>query len=63
MVTCRVIMSIGSTNCNRKRPIPERFVDHQFTAKGHGEILRTARNMAAKLIINKLTVAGLFHEE
>nr|XP_046917489.1 uncharacterized protein DDB_G0271670-like [Dermatophagoides farinae] len=76
MVTCRVIMSIeSSTNNNNndqqqqqqhrnpKRTIPEQYIDHQFTAKGHGEILREARNMAAKLVINKLTVAGLFHDE
>ncbi|XP_027200773.2 uncharacterized protein LOC113794830 [Dermatophagoides pteronyssinus] len=74
-VTCRVIMSndqcqVGTnsnTNYNngrkRRHPIPDKYIDHQFTAKGYGEILRTARNSAAKLIIDKLTAVGLFHQE
>ncbi|KAJ6218557.1 hypothetical protein RDWZM_009714 [Blomia tropicalis] len=62
-VICRVILTT-SIGCRGKLPItlPIEYKDTEFTARGNGESLREARNMAAQTIIDKLKKAKIYHE-
>lgn len=63
-VTCRVVLSVSKANESKSPiPIPERLRDKEFNAKGHGDAIRIARNMAAKNIIDKLKAANVFFDE
>jgi len=62
-VTCRVLLT-SSKSEKDKLPIalPEQYIDTEFMARGYGETLRAARNMAAQTIMNKLKKANIFFE-
>ena len=62
-VTCRVVLSTSKTDKD-KLPItlPEQYKNYEFTARGNGETLRSARNMAAQTIIDKLKNANIYFE-
>lgn len=62
-VTCRVVLTTSKTDKD-KLPIalPEQYKNYEFTARGNGETLRSARNMAAQTIIDKLKKANIYFE-
>lgn len=62
-VTCRVLLTTSKSEKD-KLPVtlPAQYRDHEFTARGNGETLRTARNMAAQTIIDKLKKANIYLE-
>lgn len=62
-VTCRVVLTTSKTDKD-KLPIalPEQYKNCEFTARGNGETLRSARNIAAQTIIEKLKKANIYFE-
>ena len=62
-VTCRVLL-IPSKGEKEKLLVnlPEQYKNQEFTARGNGETLRIARNMAAQTIIDKLKKASIYQE-
>lgn len=62
-VTCRVLLTTSKSDKERLPvTLPSQYKDHEFTARGNGETLRQARNMAAQTIIDKLKKVDIFFE-
>lgn len=62
-VTCRVLISTSRSEKDKLPVIlPAKYKDREFTAKGNGQTLPKARNMAAEIIIEKLKNAQIYIE-
>ena len=62
-VTCRILITTSKSDIG-KLPIKltEEFKDREFTARGNGETLHIARNLAAQSIITQLKKNNIFYE-
>lgn len=62
-VTCRILISSTKADpTSLPVGLPVEFRDHEFTARGNGDSLHSARNMAASLIIEQLKKSNIYCE-